>query len=214
MNRIASKRSIERREGAAMLVVLLVLLMTTATATFAIHSTSIEIRAAGHTRQAGQAEHLAEGAAYAGVSYLDRLGAAGSIVQFLRTRVGRDVASSPSEATIDRETNLLRIRMQDFNTAPGVTGLPLESASSFGPHNSHVPDFFVDGTDLYQISRDVAGTDLTGRGARFYRVTLTSLGQMAPPGDYRAADDTRSYNEVASRARAVTEVGPFWMGGH
>lgn len=214
MNRIASKRSIERREGAAMLIVLMVLLMTTATATFAIHSTSVEIRAAGHMRQAVQTEHLAEGAAYAGVSYLDRLGASGSIVQYLRTQVGRDVASSPSEATIDRETNLLRIRMQDFSGAPGVAGPPLETATSFGPYNSHVPDFFVDGTDLYQISRDVAGTDLTGRGAHFYRVTLTSLGQMAPPSDYRAADDTRSFNEVASRARAVTEVGPFWMGGH
>lgn len=218
MKRPAHRKSIQRREGAAMLIVLMVLMMTTAMATFAIHSTSIEIRGAGHARQALQSEHLAEGATYAGVSYLDRLGANGSLVQYLRTDVARDVASSPSEASIDRETNLLRIRMEDFETAPGVVSPPIElpggtHTPSFG-YSAYEPTFFVDGTDLYQISRDLAGTDLTGRGAHFYRVTLTSLGQMAPPSDYRAADDTRTYNEVASRARAMTEVGPFWLGGH
>lgn len=201
-----------------MLVVLMVLLMTTATATFAIHSTSMEIRAAGFARQAVQAEYLAEGGAYAGVSYLDVLKADGSLVQYMRTSVAAGVASSPSEATVDRTTNLLRITMRDFNDAPSVNSPPVETEAartpSLGPHNTYEPTFTVDGTDLYQISRDDAGRDLTGRGSHYYRVTLTSLGQMAPPSDYRVAGETRSYNEVAMRARAITEVGPFWIGGH
>lgn len=199
-----------------MLIVLIILLMTTATATFAVHATSVEIRAAGHVRQAVQAEHLAEGGAYAAVSYLDVLKANGSLAQYLRTDVAANVASSPDEATVDRQTNLLRIRMEDFANAPGVNSPPLETegAPSLGPSSAYVPDFMVDGTDLHQLSRDAAGRDLTGRGASYYRVTLTSRASMAPLNDYRATGDARSYNEVAMRARAFTEVGPFWLGGH
>src|SRR5690606_8313768 len=104
MHRIRSKPSKgARREGAAMLVVLMVLLMTTAMATFAIHATSMELRGAGHARQAVQAEHLAEGATYAGVSYIDRLGALGSLTQYLRTTVAAGTLTAPNEATMDRE---------------------------------------------------------------------------------------------------------------
>ncbi len=219
MNRAHSKKSNrERRKGAAMLIVLMVLLMTTATATFAIHSTAMEIRASGYARQAMQAEYLAEGGTYAAVGYLDILKASGSITQYMQTRVGMNVASSPSEATVARTTNLLRIEMSDFNGAPGVFSPPVETDAlrtpSFGPHNAYVPNFIVDGTDLYQVSHDDAGRDLTGRGAHYYRVTLTSLAQMAPPSDFHAGSEVRSYNEVAMRARAITEVGPYWVGGH
>ncbi len=217
MTRVAIKRSKVRREGAAMLIVLMVLIMTTATATFAMHSTSIEIRSAGHARQAVQAEYLAEGAVYAGVSQLDRRGPGVSLVEYLQTNVTAGTASTLGEATIDRNTNLWRVRPEDLTRgASGIAGPSLETAGtpSLGPHSAYQATFFVDGSDLFQLARDRAGADLTGRGAHFYRMTLTSLGQMAPPSDYRAADDPRSYNEVASRARAYTEVGPFWVGGH
>ena len=72
---------------------------------------STEIRASGHSRQAVQAEYLAEGGAYAAVAYVDMLKANGSLVQYLRTGVAANTASSSSEATVDRETNLLRIEM-------------------------------------------------------------------------------------------------------
>ena len=45
------RRPARRREGAAMLVVMLLLLMVTGTATFAIHSTTTEIRSTGYARQ-------------------------------------------------------------------------------------------------------------------------------------------------------------------
>lgn len=209
-----------RREGAAMLVVLMVLLMTTATATMAIHATSMEIRAAGHSRQALQAEYLAEGGAYAALSYIDVLKANGALVQYLRTNVGAGVASAPTETTIDRTTNLFRVQMRDFTptSSAGVRAFPVETRAanvpSMGPRNAYQPDFVVDGTDLYQMARDDAGRDLTGRGAQYFRMTLTSRATMAPPSDFRASDDTRSFNEIAMRARTMTEVGPFWMGGH
>lgn len=204
-----------------MLIVLMVLLMTTATATFAIHSTTMEIRASGYARQAQQAEYVAEGGTYAAVGYLDVLKADGSLTQYLRTSVASGVASSPTEASIGRQTNLLRINMQDFTGAPGVVSPPVETevtrTPSLGPYNAYQPTFLVDGTDLYQVSHDDAGRDLSGRGAHYYRVTLTSLAQMAPrAGDFDPDHDPRtpSYNEIDMRARAITEVGPYWIGGH
>lgn len=203
-----------------MLVVLMVLIMTTATATFAIHSTSMEIRSAGHTRQALQAEHLAEGGIHAAASYIELLQPSGSLVQTLRTEVAADVASTPTEATIGHETNLLRIEMADFERFAGTHAPPIETelarTPSLGPHNAYIPDFRVDGTDPHLITRAVPGRDLSGGGARYYRVTLTSRSQLAPPGDLMdmSNDDRRSYNEVAMRARAIADVGPFWIGGH
>jgi hypothetical protein len=203
-----------------MLVVLMVLLMTTATATMAIHATSMEIRSAGHSRQALQAEYLAEGSTYAALSYLEVLRANGALVQYLRTTVAAGVSTGPGEVTMDYGTNLFRIRMQDFTptSAAGVRGLPVETRAtavpSMGPRNAYQPDFEIGGTDLYQLARDDAGRDLTGRGAQYFRMTLTSRATMAPPGDYRAADDSRSFNEVAMRARTIAEVGPYWIGGH
>jgi hypothetical protein len=201
-----------------MLIVLLVLLMTTATATFAMHATTVEIRASGFQRQAQQTEHVAEGGAYAAVAYVDVLKANGSLIQYLRTDVASGVASSPGEATIARDTNLLRIEMEDFTNASGVTGVPLElgatGSPSLGPHAAYAPSFTVDGTDLYTVFRDTAGEDLSGRGTRFYRMALTSRGTLAPPSDYRATGDTRDYHESSMRSRAFVEVGPFWVGGH
>jgi hypothetical protein len=213
------KKRADKRRGAAMLVVLLVLTMTTATATFAIHATSVEIRAAGFARQAQQAEHIAEGGALAGIAYVDMLKANGSLVALLRTDVAANTPSSPGEATVSRETNLIRVQLDDFtSTTPGVNGPPIETdlerTPSLGPRTAYVPSFMVDGTDVYTVFRDQAGEDLSGRGTRFYRMSLTSRGTLAPASDYRASGDDRDYHESAQRARAYVEVGPFWAGGH
>jgi hypothetical protein len=203
---IPKKSPSKRREGAAMLIVLLVLMMTTATATFAIHSTSVEIRAAGYSRQAMQTESLAEGGAYAAVGYVDAMKANGSLVQYLRTSVQANTPSSPTEASMGRETNLLRIQNGDFGDTTGATAPPVEN-DTFGPHSVYQPSFIVDGTDLYETTRDRAGEDLSGRGTHYYRVTLTSRGAMNIPGE------TPQNHETAMRARALAEVGPFWVGG-
>lgn len=199
-----------------MLVVLLVLLMTTATATFAIHSTSTEIRAAGHARQAAQAEYIAQGGAYAAISYLDVVNPMAVVAQHLATPVRPDDVLMPEDVAVGLQTNVLRIPMQDFLGMAHAPPLETEAVHtpSLGPRNAYQPDFLVTGTDLHQVAREEAGRDLTGRGANYYRVTLTSRGQMLPRSDFHEAGDPRSYNEVAMRARAMTEAGPFWAQGH
>lgn len=194
-----------------MLIVLMVLLMTTATATFAMHSTSIEIRASGHARQAMQAEHLAIGGAYAGLGYADWLTPQGVVDQYNRTTIAANVKPSPREESVATATNRLRIPMSDFQLAVVEPPIEIEAAHtpSFGPRSAYVPNFVVDGSDLHLVTRDVAGRDLTGRGTNQLRITLTSHGWMAP----RDAPEG-TYHEVAMRARAITEAGPVWPGGH
>ena len=197
-----------------MLMVLMVLMMTTATATFAIHATTMEMRSAGHARTAMQATYIAEGGAYAALAYMDATGAQGVFIQYLRTQVDANDAMGPNASTIDQDTNLLRIEMDDFNTAPGVTSPPIETdvlrTPSFGPRTHVVPNFRVDGTDFYRTQRRVAGRDQSGRDPFTYvRINLTSHGRMAPPTDVTIGSDERSFNETAIASRAMAEMGPF-----
>lgn len=197
-----------------MLIVLMVLLMTTATATFAIHSTVMEIRSAGYQRQALQTSYVAEGGTYAALSYIDVMGPQAAFVQYSRTQVASTVAVAPGSATLDRTTNVLRVEMDDFAGSAGAMAPPLEldvaRQPSLGPHGASVPTFTVDGTDLYRSYRQVAGRDGTGRNPMAYvRLNLTSRGRMAPPSDYVSTGDPRSWHESSASARAYTEMGPF-----
>ena len=210
------RRTRERREGAAMLIVLMVLLMTSATASFAIHSTTIEMRSAGYSRQAMQASYVAEGGAYAALGYVDAMGAQAAFIQYTRTRVNMSTPYVPGSTTVDRDTNLLRITMQDFTSGPGVEEPPLETevtaSPSLGARTVYQPSFLVDGTDLYRSYRQVAGRDQTGNDPMSYvRLNMTARGRigLAPDTDYVAPGDERDYHETIINARAMAEMGPF-----
>lgn len=214
MKRRVMKRTHDKREGAAMLIVLMVLIMATATATFAVHATTMEIRGAGHSRQAMQTSYVAEGGAYASLAYIDAVGARGAYTQYMRTRVAAGTSLAPNWPAIDRETNLLRIEMTDYAAGYDVVAPPIETALARGPslgaRNYAVPTFTVDGTDVYRHFPQQAGRDLSGRNPMMYaRLNMTSRGSMAPPIDVTRAGDPRSYNQTSVNARAIAEMGPF-----
>ncbi|MBX3269716.1 MAG: pilus assembly PilX N-terminal domain-containing protein [Sandaracinaceae bacterium] len=213
---MAKRRTLPRpsREGAAMLVVLMVLIMTTATATFAVHATTVEMRSAGYARVAMQTNYVAEGGAYAALGYVDAIGARAAFTQYSRTRVRANTSLAPAHATLNRETNVLRIQMTDFDGGFDVVGPPLERnlarTPSLGPRNNLVPSFTVDGTDVYRTQRLQAGRDQSGRNPMMYaRINFTSRGRAAPPSDFTSAGDVRSYHESSANARAMAEMGPF-----
>ncbi len=211
---IMMRKYTDKREGAAMLVVLMVLMMTTATATFAIHATTVEMRSAGYARRAMQTSYVAEGGAYAALGYIDAIGARAAFTQYSRTQVSSGALIGPTHASLNRETNLLRIEMTDFDGGYDVASPPLERdvtrTPSLGPRNHVVPTFTVDGTDLYRTNRRQAGRDQSGRNPMQYvRLNLTSRGRTAPPSDFTRAGDSRSYHETAVNARAMVEMGPF-----
>lgn len=202
------------REGAAMLMVLMVLMMSTATATFAIHSTMMELRSAGYGRQAMQTSYVAEGAAYAGLAYMDAIGPQASFIQYSRTTVPAGTEFVPGSPTTQAASNILRIQMEDFATAAGVSSPPVElevsRTPSLGPRTLQQPSFIVDGTDLYRTYRQVAGRDQTGRDPMTYaRLNLTARGTLSVPSDPDPAEGERAYHETVVSARAMAEMGPF-----
>ena len=72
-----ARRPAPAREGAAMLIVMLVLLMTTGVAVFAVHTTTAEIRAAGAARQALQTQYVAEAGLMSAIAYSELIQPAG-----------------------------------------------------------------------------------------------------------------------------------------
>jgi hypothetical protein len=60
-----------------MLVVMMVLLVATASAAVSVHSTQSELRAAGHHRQAIQTRYVSEAAMMTTISWIDQLGQSG-----------------------------------------------------------------------------------------------------------------------------------------
>ena len=199
-----------------MLMVMMVLLMTTATATFAVHSTMVEIRAAGHMRQALQTEYLAEGGLVGSMEYIDTLGGQ---VMYTAMRMPGSVRMigtrlAPEEPMLDRAVYNFRVNMTDFHGSPGVEAPPVEleptRTPSLGPHQPYVPRWHVDVNDDYQSFRADPGRRGDGYGVMQYlNVTYTSRGRMAPLDDFRAPDDLRDYHETAANARAWGEVGPI-----
>lgn len=209
-----NRKYTDKREGAAMLVVLMVLMMTTATATFAIHATTVEMRSAGYARSSMQTSYVAEGGAYAALGYVDAIGARAAFTQYSRTRVTALTSVAPNSASLNRETNVLRIEMTDFTGGYDVSSPPLEldatRTPSLGPRNNIVPNFTVDGTDMYRNQRQQAGRDQSGRNPMTYaRINFTSRGRTAPVSDNTRTGDPRSYHESAVNARAMAEMGPF-----
>jgi hypothetical protein len=197
-----------------MLVVLLVLLMSTATATFAVHSTTMEIRSAGHYRESVQARGVAEGAVLATLEYMDALGPAVMYQQLIRNQVQATESLAPEEITVGRTQNVFRLSDASFVGGVDVAEAPIETdpadVPSLGPGVFLQPRFTSDLTDTHACFRMDAGRRADGRSSMQYLCgVVTARARLAPPTDFTATDDLRSYHEVASNARALVEVGPM-----
>lgn len=210
------KNARKHREGAAMLIVMLVLLMSTAAATFAVHSTTFEIRAAGHMRQALQTEYVAETGLLSTLAMVDQIGPQ-SILYAMEQSTPTNLA--PYEPALAAGKRAYRIYMADFNNTPGRAGLPMETSgaeASLGQRQTYEPLFMVDVTDDYTFTGVVAGERSDGYAKMTYLLaTYTSRGRtvisasVAPDGDHQTAGDTRGYHEGANIARASGLSGPF-----
>lgn len=208
-----------------MLVVMLVVLMVTATAMFAVYSTTYELRSAGTFRQAMQTQYIAEGGISTGMALVDTMGA-GSIDQAMQrvpTPAGRQFTRE--EPAYSVSTPHFRVYMADFATLPSVIAQPVETSiaatggSSLGNALAYQPNFIIDIDDAYRPGRAIAGMSVTGDSPVSYRVwTMTSRGRTAlPMGQESYAPGELSYasqlqrgsHETAMNARAVVLSGPL-----
>ena len=190
-----------REEGAAMLVVMLLLLATTGAATFAIHSVSFEIRAAGYGRQAMQTEHVAESGLVSAMSHVDQFGP----TAILASMANSDVPPmDPYEPPLATGKTGYRVELTDWTSNPPV------DVHGLGHKQPFAPTFSVDINDHFTFTGVVAGQPADGNSQfQYLSATYTSRGRTQIPGQSPTGVDTRGRHEGASDARAHGLTGPF-----
>ena len=188
-----------------MVIVMLILLMVTATAVFAVHATTYEIRAAGHMRQAMQAQYVAETGLTGSLAMVDSLGPAALLHAMERSEPPH---LAPFEPELLTGKQGYRMYLDDFSTG---AGMPVTTESLGGDVQPYAPLFAVDVNDNYVFTGVIAGHRSDGHSRlRFMQATYTSRGRTRlASGDFTSAGDTRGYHESASDARAEGLSGPF-----
>ncbi|MDQ3031727.1 MAG: hypothetical protein M3Y87_04865 [Myxococcota bacterium] len=220
------RRPAREREGAAMLVVMLLLMIVTATATFAMHTTSVELRSTGHSRQRMQTRYVAEAALTSSMTMLEQSGSPDALAHSLeRSRLGGGATVrqlAPDEPHMAASQANHRIQLSEFISTPGV-GMPFETTpgqESLGVGMGYVPDFAVDVNDDYTFTGVTAGHRSDGGGTLAYlAATYTARGRTVLPGDVDQYSPTyapgtpahlrRGYHETAVNARAIGVSGPM-----
>ncbi len=220
------------REGIAMLVVMLLILVVTATATFAIHSTSFELRAAGYSRTAMQSRYLATTGLQAALIQADSLGpqtiCIGAQQQLSLTRVRWSGTAGPrlgaEEPPLTAEANHYEIPMDSFQRVAGIRSQPVEQTAgleSLG-RSPYSPMFWLDIYDIRIVNRPIAGHQADGNGQlRYMEATYTARARIRPTSDVYSPSRAiisdpaersrlgRGYHEIAMNARAFGRAGPF-----
>jgi hypothetical protein len=210
---LRNKKQQGKEEGAAMLVTMLVLLMSTATAVFAVHATTYEIRSAGAGRQALQTQYVGESGEMAAVQWLDQYGPR-ALEAVMQSTVLPPVFMAPFfEPELAAGKQDYRLYLSDF-TATTPSNWPIETDPTRGPSLGRsvlTPTFTIDYNDNYKYTAVLAGQRTDGYGAlHFLGVTATSHGRTQVASDYRNTTyDTRLYHEGASDARAFLVAGPY-----
>lgn len=193
-----------------MLVVMLILLMVTATATFAMHSTAYEIRAAGHTRMATQSYYVADTGLTGALGWVDAIGAqAVDSIFEEHEEASRQLDLSPLEPPLATDKYAHRIYGADL----GATGSPI-TRMELGPRQIYEPEITVDIYDHHTFPAVSAGHRSDGHGSmEFFRATYVSRGRIRIPGGADEQRDLgpriRDYNEGARDMRAVAVSGPY-----
>jgi len=201
-----------------MLVVLFLLLMTTATAVYAVQSTMTEIRASGHHRMATQTDRLAETGLTAGLAWVDRTGPEVLLRSTARS-AGSRLDLTPFEPVgLAPDKNGLRLygagATPDGTVLAGELNMGVVNAidsreNVLGPRQPYEPFLAVDVYDTYRYVGVIAGYPAGGQGnLTFVSASYTARGRARLPSEIREAD-RRFANETASDARARGVSGPF-----
>ncbi|MDW8247079.1 MAG: hypothetical protein RMJ84_10925 [Sandaracinaceae bacterium] len=205
------------RQGAVMLVVMLLLLTVTAAAGLSIYSTQIEIRAAGHYRKAMQAAATAEGGLVAATTTIEMQGG-GRVLEWKLAQAARQPGRVGMRLSLEepplREANAAIERMLSSELVPGraigvqaaVVDPSMIEGGAFEPH------FIVDISDAYEtlptFVGQAHGVRLDGGGVvqmRYLVTTITSRGRIVRRGlldDYGVYRDEVAMVTAAEAARA------------
>jgi hypothetical protein len=221
-----------KQEGAALFVVLMIVMVGTASAVFSANTVSYEVRGTGFARQQIQTRYAARAGLIGALEWFDIFGPStirslmltpGSTegVQFACV-TGSSCYPEPPLAGGRRAYRLYpqhfeALLSQDGGVTPGLLeNLPVEADYSFGSTSAHTPIVVVDIYDEHVVSKLAPGAAAQG-GTKFkyMRTTLTARGraQIGAVADHvEGGDHGREQNETGADMRAYIISGPFVTG--
>jgi hypothetical protein len=219
-----------KQEGAALFVVLMIVMVGTASAVFSANTVAHEVRGTGFARQQMQTRHTAKAGIAAAMDWFDIFGpetvrnlmlAPGSTqgVTFTCASGGTCYPEIPM-ANGRRAYRLYPEHFSKLTAAGGGPGflvnVPYEQGSSFGAYTALTPIVTVDIYDEHILSKLAPGAAAQG-GTKFkyMRTTLTARARArVSAGDVTndADDQDRERNETGADFRAYIVSGPFVTG--
>jgi len=216
-----------KQEGAALFVVLMVVMAGTASAVFSAQTVSHEVRGTGFARLQMQTRNAARAGLIAGLEWFDIFGpvVVRDIMQTRGDTEGKEfncVGAPPSgacypEPPLANGRRAYRLYPDHFDALVaepvGFETDPILGDMSFGPGSAHEPRVFVDLYDEHIVNKATPGAAAQG-GTKFkyMRTTMTARGhaQVAGIVDVADADDFgRNRNEAGADMRGCIVSGPF-----
>ncbi|MCA9580186.1 MAG: hypothetical protein KC416_00245 [Myxococcales bacterium] len=197
-----------------MMVVMLVLAAATASAVFAVHTTSYELRAAGYQRQTMQADYASETALHSALAMVNAIDP--KIIEMLRSDTDTSVDSCANEPDLPEDG--VRLSITSFEDVTGNS--PLDREALGGDRQSYEPYFFVCVYDIRDQQFAEAGESLTTTRQRqtytaysFLRLDLdddpTNQAEDKVVATDEVGDYQREYHEVTNSARAHAITAPI-----
>ena len=205
-----------------MLVVMFILLMATATAVYAVHSTTYEIRAAGYGRRAMQTQALGENGLVGAMTWVDQNGPDTLLLSTDRSmNASQGLDLTPFEPALDTGKRGLRLYGTHDNgsgvSVPGELNTGTRTTidateTSLGQRQPFEAMVMVDVYDVHTWTGTIPGYSAAGGASlKFLGATYTSRGRARMPNapTVDAADSYTQFHETASDARARGISGPF-----
>lgn len=222
-----------QQEGAALFIVLMIIMAGTASAVFSANTVSHEVRGAGFARQQMQTRYAARAGLIGALEWFDIFGP--STVRNLMLTPGStegilfdncsDTTGCYPEPPLANGRAAYRLYPEHFAalltqdggiTAGLFENLPVDADASFGASSAHTPIVVIDIYDEHVVSKLAPGAAAQG-GTKFkyMRTTMTARGRAqlrnvteAP----HAEDHGRQRHETGADMRAYIVSGPFMTG--
>ena len=213
-----------KQEGAALFVVMMIVMVGTASAVFAANTVSHEVRGSGFARQQLQTRYAARGALLGALDWFDLFGPE-TVRDIMLTKGSTEGAVFPPcvsgtcypEPPLPAGRRVYRLYTEHFQALVDAGDFalhPIDDAAAFGPGSAHDPVIVIDLYDEHVTSKLIPGAAAQG-GTKFkyMRTTLTARGRARIAGDTsKAGDMGRSWNETGADMRAYVISGPFITG--
>ncbi len=222
-----------KQEGAVLFVVVMIVMVGTASALFSATTVSHEVRGTGFARQQLQTRYAARSAMIGALEWFDIFGpeAVRNIVQTqgntdakLFTCTTSTPISCYPEPSLAGNRRAYRLYREHFDALIEVDGSgnfktpPVDANAVFGAGSAYTPAFVVDLYDERIVSKLPPGAAAQG-GTKFkyMRTTMTARGRaQVGDGTVDAAegeDAGRQWNETGADVRAYIISGPFISSG-